>query len=103
MNKCLKCGSSYRGDRCPMCGYSPSPVYSDPSQEPFITMYGAPIPYKRKRSLVKWIIFVVCVILGSVLLLGLNFKPNPCLYGPRPVDDSLQWKELTNPVISEKE
>ena len=24
MNKCLKCGSSYRGDRCPMCGYSPS-------------------------------------------------------------------------------
>lgn len=84
MNKCLKCGYSYnRGDFCPMCGY--------------------PIPSKRKKSLAKWIIFVVCVIFGGVLLLGFIFKPHPCLYGPRPIDDSLQGKELTNPAISEKE
>lgn len=100
MKKCEKCGYNFDGERCPMCGYSISPVNLKPLQEP--PMYGPPIPPmyapripvmygppkpKRRKSFWKYIIFIVCAILGGILYLF--SKKFSTLYGP-PSVDSLQ-------------
>lgn len=100
-----------------MCGYSPSPVFFEPTQEPFITMYGAPIPFKKKRPLWKVIIFVICALLGGLLLwvckktsppvppvlYGPNPEMQPDLYGPPPIEEFYEIDSVNTSKTSEQE
>ena len=65
------------------------------------TLYGPPPPIKRKKRfsclVIAIIIAIGILIVGAFIwLFGSYFKSQSCVYGPPPIEDSLQTPMSTN-------
>ena len=68
-------------------------LYGPPPIQP--TLYGPPPPIKRKKRfsclVIAIIIAIGMLIVGAFIwLFGSYFKSQSCVYGPPPIEDSLQ-------------